>query len=149
MAAEGRESYWNSTLAYFSEPKKQDFTRYFQSLDTNSCELIIIDRPGAHIFAQHAILCSDHVSAHIFGRRFCIAIDHGRSPTGKSAKILFMANCGMRVAVEIGVSCDHVSRFYRYLWHAPVTMFGSEYMYKGTAAPLVRCALAKGCGGVG
>jgi hypothetical protein len=52
----------------------------------------------------------------------------------------------MRVAMEIEVSCDHVSRFYRYLWHAPVTMFGSEYMYKGTAAPLVRCAVAKGRG---
>jgi len=37
------------------------------------------------IFAQHTIL---------------IAIDHGRSPTGKSAKVLFMANCGMRVAME-------------------------------------------------
>jgi hypothetical protein len=57
-----------------------------------------------------------------------------------------MANCGMRVAMDIGVSCDHVSRFYRYLWHAPVTMLGSEYMYKGTAAALVRCAVAKGCG---
>jgi hypothetical protein len=52
----------------------------------------------------------------------------------------------MRVAMDIGVSCDHVSRFYRYLWHATVTMFGSEYMYKGTAAPLVRSAVAKGCG---
>ena len=26
--------------------------------------------------------------------------DDGRSPTGKSAKVLFMANCGMRVAME-------------------------------------------------
>ena len=77
-----------SKLACFFERKTQDFTRYFQSLDTNSCELIIIDRPGAHIFAQHAILCSDHVSAHIFGRRFCIAIDHGRSPTGKAQKFV-------------------------------------------------------------
>jgi len=57
-----------------------------------------------------------------------------------------MPNCGMRVAMDIGVIRGHVSRFYRYLWHATVTMFGSEYMYKDTAAPLVRCAVAKGRG---
>jgi hypothetical protein len=73
-------------LACFFERKTQDFTRYFQSLDTNSCELIVIDRACGHIFAQHTILCSDHVSAHIFGRRLCIIIDHGRSPTGKAQK---------------------------------------------------------------
>jgi hypothetical protein len=28
-----------------------------------------------------------------------------------------MANCGMRVAMEIGVSSDHVSRFNRFFWH--------------------------------
>src|SRR5207248_6822019 len=35
-----------SKSARFFERKTQDFTRYFQSLDTNSCELIIIDRAG-------------------------------------------------------------------------------------------------------
>jgi hypothetical protein len=58
---------------------------------------------------------------------------------------LSMPNCGMRVAMDIGVSCDYVSSFYR-CFGTPVTMFGSESMYKGTAAPLVRCAVAKGCG---
>ena len=29
-----------------------------------------------------------------------------------------MANCGMRVAMDLGVSCDQVSRFYRYFCHA-------------------------------
>jgi hypothetical protein len=33
-----------SKLACFFERKTQDFTRYFQSLNTNSCELIVIDR---------------------------------------------------------------------------------------------------------
>ena len=33
------------------------------------------------------------------------------------------------------------------IFGTPVTMFGSEWMYKGTAAPLVRCAVAKGCEG--
>ena len=56
-----------------------------------------------------------------------------------------MANCGMRVAMDIGVSCDHVSRFTD-IYGTPVTMFGSGCMYKGTAAPFVRCAVAKGCG---
>ena len=57
-----------------------------------------------------------------------------------------MACYGMRVAMEIGVSCDHVSGFYRYFFGTPVTMSRGECMYKGTAAPLVRCAVAKGRG---
>ena len=35
-----------SNPACIFERKTQDFTRYFQSLDTNSCELIVIDRAG-------------------------------------------------------------------------------------------------------
>ena len=35
---------------------------------------------------------------------------------GKSAKVLFMANCGMRVATDIGVIRDDGSRLYRYFW---------------------------------
>jgi hypothetical protein len=49
-------------LACFFKRKTQDFTRYFQSLDTNSCELIVIDRAGG---------------------TFSLSADHGRSPTGK------------------------------------------------------------------
>jgi hypothetical protein len=38
----------------FSECKKQDFIRYFQSLDIDSCELIVIDRcRGAHFRSAH------------------------------------------------------------------------------------------------
>ena len=54
-----------------------------------------------------------------------------------------MANCGTRVAMDIGVSCDHVSAFTG-IYGTPATMFGSECMYKGTAAPLVHYAVAKG-----
>src|SRR5438105_3832236 len=82
-----------SKLACFFKRKTRDFTRYFQSLDTNSCELIVIDRAGGHIFAQRRPRTLSN---------------------GKSAKVLFMANCGIRVAMDIGVSCDHVSCFYRY-----------------------------------
>lgn len=51
-----------------------------------------------------------------------------------------MANCGMRVAVEIGVSCDHVSRFYRYLWHAGYDVWKRMYVqrHRGTISPLRR-----------
>ena len=31
------------------------------------------------------------------------------------------------------------------IYGTPATMFGSECMYKGTAAPLVHYAVAKGC----
>jgi len=38
----------------FSECKKQDFIRYFQSLDIDSCKLIVIDRcRGAHFRSAH------------------------------------------------------------------------------------------------
>jgi len=100
-------------------------------------------RRGAHFRSAHHPLFRSGVCSYFWSP----LLYHYRPRTvsnGKSAKVLFMGNCGMRVAMEIGVSCDHVSRFYRYLWHAPVTMFGSEH--KGTAAPLVRCAVAKGCG---
>jgi len=107
-----------SKLACFFKRKTQDFTRYFQSLDTNSCELIVIDRAGGHIFAQRRPRTLSN---------------------GKSAKVLFMANCGIRVAMDIGVSCDHVSCFTG-IFGTSVTMFGSECIYKGTAAPLVRRA---------
>ena len=63
------EPCWLPSRRAFFERKTQDFTRYFQSLDTNSCELIVIDRAGGHIFAHDTILCSDHVSAHIFWSR--------------------------------------------------------------------------------
>ena len=44
------------------------------------------------------------------------------------------------------MSCDHVSRFYRYLWHASVTMFGSEYIQRhgGTIGPLGRSERVRG-----
>ena len=132
----------------FSEPKTQDLTRYFQSLDTDSCELIAIDHPRRAIFAQPTTFIIVIPMTHLpvfLGRRFCITVDHGCASSRKSAKVLSMPNCGMRIAMDIGVSCDHVSGVYRY-FGTPVTMFGSESMYKGSAAPLVRCAVAKGRG---
>ena len=144
MASEGRESYWNSTPAYFSEPKKQDFTRYFQSLDTNSSELIIIDRPRGPIFAQHSILCqrnSDRASAHIFGRCFCIS-RRRLAYNGKRAKVLSVANRGMGAATDPGVIRDHVSPFYLYLWHAGYDVWNRIYL-QGPGAPSVRRGVAK------
>ena len=57
-----------------------------------------------------------------------------------------MANCGMRVAMDIGVSYDHVSRFYRYLWHAGYDVWKRMDVQRhgGTIGP---CAVAKGCEG--
>jgi hypothetical protein len=51
-----------------------------------------------------------------------------------------MANCGMRVAMDIGVSCDHVSRFYRYLWHAGYDVWKRMYVqrHRSTISPLRR-----------
>ena len=101
--------------------------------------------PGAHFSsADHPLFRSGVCS--YFWSLLWYHYRPRRLSNGKSAKVLFMAICGMRVAMDIGVSCDHVSRFYRHLWHATVTIFGSEYMYKGTAAPLVRWAVAKRCG---
>jgi hypothetical protein len=90
----------DSTPAYFSETKKQDFTRYFQSLDTNSCELISSTAPGAHFRSAHHPLLRSRVCSHFWSP----LLYHYRPRTlsnGKSAKVLFMANCGMRVAMEI------------------------------------------------
>jgi len=41
-----------SRAGVLSEGRTQDLTRYFQSLDTDSCELIAIDHPRSAIFAQ-------------------------------------------------------------------------------------------------
>jgi hypothetical protein len=57
----------------------------------------------------------DDAFARIFGRRFCITVDHGCASNRKSAKVLSMPDCGMRVGMDIGVIRDHVSRVYRYL----------------------------------
>ena len=55
-------------------------------------------------------------------------------------KNLFMANCGMRVAMDIGVSCDRVSRFCRYLWHDGYDVWKRMYVqrHRGTISPLRR-----------
>jgi len=118
-------------LACFFKGKTQDFTRCFQSLDTNSCELIVIDRAGGHIFAQHTILCSDHVSAHIFGRPLLYPYRPRTLSNGKSAKVLFMANCGMRVAMDIGVIRDDVMGFYRVSPSRRLRSFGCKFSCKG------------------
>ncbi len=53
-----------SRAGVLSEGRTQDLTRYFQSLDTDSCELIAIDHPRRAIFAQHRN--SDDAFARIF-----------------------------------------------------------------------------------
>ena len=42
-----------------------------------------------------------------------------------------MTNCGMDAAVDIGVIRDHVMGFCR-IFGAPVAIFASEFIYKGT-----------------
>ena len=56
-----------------------------------------------------------------------------------------MANCGMRVAMDIGVSCDHVSRFYRYFWHAGYDVKRMDVQRRGgTIGPLRRSERVRG-----
>ena len=72
-----------------SERKTQDLTRYFQSLDTDSCELIAIDHPRRAIFAQPTTFIIVIPMTHLpvfFGRRFCITVDRGVPPAGKAQK---------------------------------------------------------------
>jgi len=70
------------------------------------------------------------VSAHIFGRRFCITIDRGRSSTGKAQKFYSMANCGMRVAMDIGVIREDVMGFYRVSPSRRLRSFGCKFSCK-------------------
>jgi hypothetical protein len=73
---------------------------YFQSLGTNSCELIVIGRAGgAHFRSAHHPLFRSRVRSYFSSP----LLYHYRPWTlskAKSAKVLFMANYGMRVAYE-------------------------------------------------
>jgi hypothetical protein len=120
---------------YFSERKKQDFIRYFQSLDTDSCELIVIDPRGGPIFAQDTILCqrnSDRASAHIFGWCFCISRRPWLAYDGKRAKVLSMANRGMGVAVDIIVIPEQVIDFLPVSVAVRSRSLGGEFIADGT-----------------
>ena len=87
------------------------------------------------------------MSAHIFGRRFCITIDRGRSSTGKAQKFYSMANCGMRVAMDIGVIREDVMGFYRYLRRADCDLLGANLVAKIWGD--IGFTVAKGCGNIG
>jgi len=52
----------------------------------------------------------------------------------------------MRVAMDIGVSCDHVSRFNRYFWHAGYDVWKRVYVqtYGVTVGPLRRSERVRG-----
>ena len=56
-----------------------------------------------------------------------------------------MANCGMRVAMDIGVSCDHVS-FTGLFWHAGYDVWKRIYVQRhgGTIGPLRRSERVRG-----
>jgi len=65
---------------------------------------------------------------------------------GKTAKVLFMAKCGMRVAMEFGVIRDHVS-VYRYLGHADSNVWKRIYLERlGIVGP--RAATTEEQGGL-
>jgi len=118
----------DATPAYFSETKKQDFTRYFQSLDTNSCELIAIGHAsGAHFRSAHHPLSLSTMDA------------LQREKAQKFCSWLIVACASLW---NIGVSCDHVSR----LGTRRFRCLEANICTKAPAAPLVRCAVAKGCG---
>ena len=95
--------------------------------------------PGAHFRSVHHPLFRSRVCSHFLSP----LLYHYRPRTvsnGKSAKFLLMASCGMHVAMEIGVSCDRVSRFYRYLWHAGYDVWKRMHVQRhgGTISPLHR-----------
>jgi hypothetical protein len=71
-----------------------------------------MDRPRpTHFHSAHRPFClhnSHRPSAHIFGA--LVSVDWGMADraTGKKAKVLSLANCGMGAAVDIGVIREHV-----------------------------------------
>ena len=90
--------------------------------------------PGAQFRSVHHPLFRSRVCSYFWSP----LLHHYRTlSNAKSAKILLMASCGMRVAMEIGVRCDHLSRFYRYLWHAGYDVWERMYVQKhgGTISP--------------
>jgi len=140
-----------SRAGVLSEGRTQDLTRYFQSLDTDSCELIAIDHPRRAIFAQPTTFIIVIPMTHLpvfFGRRFCITVDRGCASSRKSAKVLSMPNCGMRVAMDIGVIRDHVSRVYRYFWRGGYDVWKRIHVQRhgGTIGPLRRSERAGSVG---
>ena len=135
-----------SRAGVLSEGRTQDLTRYFQSLDTDSCELIAIDHPRRAIFAQHRN--SDDAFARIF---WSPVLHHSRPRMclqPEKRKSLSMPNCGMRVAMDIGVIRDHVSRVYRYFWRAGYDVLKRIYVQRhgGTIGPLRRSERAGSVG---
>ena len=91
--------------------------------------------PGAHFRSVHHPLFRSRVCSYFWSP----LLYHYRTlSNAKSAKILLMASCGMRVAMEIGMSCDHLSRSYRYLWHAGYDVWERMHVQKhgGTISPL-------------
>ncbi len=94
-----------------SERKTQDFARYYQSLNINSCELIVIRLPPGVFSLSVSSFVPSRVCSN-FWSPLCITIDPWTPSNGKSAEVLSMANCGMRVAMDIGVIGDHVSRHF-------------------------------------
>jgi hypothetical protein len=94
----------------FSEREGHDFTGHLQSLNAGFCR----GRPGtAHFRRAHRPFCrrnSDHRLL-IFGAFVSIDLGIADRATGKKAKVLSLANCGMGAAVDIGVIREHVLGF--------------------------------------
>ena len=120
-----------SKPACFFERKTQDFTRYFQSLDINSCELIVIDRAGGTFSLMTPSFVPITCLLMYFGRALLYHHRQWALSNGKSAKVLFIANCGMRVAMDIGVICDDVMGFYRVSPSRRLRSFGCKFSWKG------------------
>ena len=51
-----------------------------------------------------------------------------------------MTNCGMRVAMDIGVIRDYVSRVYPYFWHAGYNVWKRIYLERHGALSVLRAA---------
>jgi hypothetical protein len=121
-----------SRVGVLSEHKRQDLTRYFQSLDTDSGEFIAIDQPRwSHFRSKPTTLYQRNSDDAVCSYFWSPLLHHCRPRTAciwKSAKVLSMTNCGMRVAMDIGVIRDHVSRVYRYFWRAGYDVWKTVYL---------------------
>ena len=85
--------------------------------------------PGAYFRSAHRPLSRSRVRSY-FWSPFLYHCRRRTLSNGKSAKVLFMANCGMRVAMDIGVIHDDVMGFYRVSPSLRLPSFGCKFSCK-------------------
>jgi hypothetical protein len=115
---------------------------YFQSLGTDSCELIVIGRAGGHISLSTSSFVSITCPLIFFVAAF-VSLSTLDALQGEKRKSLFMANYGMRVAMNIGVIQDDVMSFYLISPSRRLRSFGCKFSCKGMGHP--GFSVAKAC----